>query len=238
VDLPPGLALPTSLGPVPLSGRLSNDATRPLVFAIAGFMPRRDALAWMAEQLPDLDVLTVNLPGMHSPRLEPNGVAPAARAFDEVLQRLAPGRRVVHVGLSTGALVALAMRPQSLVLVEPFFRPTEVWALVELYRTLIPEGDAALRQLADDYLGLYAGGVDHSALLDLAPATTSVLVGGVPLEPPREIAGLPSLTSEAERGAWRARGARLQVCEGVGHNVPEHARAALAAAIRDHAAVV
>ena len=238
MDLPANLALPTSLGRVPVAGRLSGDAARPLVFAIAGFMPRPDALAWMPGELPDLDVLTVNLPGMHSPRLEPNGIAPAARAFGEVLQRLAPGRRVVHVGVSTGALVALHMQPQSLVLVEPFFRPTEVWALVEIYDLLIPADDVALRRLADEYLGLYSGGADHGRLLDAAPAATTVLVGGVPLEPRRPIMGLPSLTSQAERAAWVARGARLEVCEGVGHNLPDNAPAAVAAAIRDRAAAL
>jgi pimeloyl-ACP methyl ester carboxylesterase len=238
MDLPANLALPTSLGPVPVAGRLSGDAARPLVFAIGGFMPRPDALAWMAHDLPDLDVLTVNLPGMLSPRLEPSGVEPAARAFGEVLQRLAPGRRIVHVGLSTGALVALHMRPRSLVLVEPFFRPLDLWALVELYGILIPPTDAPLRQLADDYLGLYSGGRDYTELLEAAPAATTVLVGGVPLEPRREVTGLPSLTSEPERAAWRARGAALRICQGVGHNLPDKAREALAAAIREHAAAV
>jgi hypothetical protein len=209
---------------IPLHGRLGRDASRPLVLAIAGFMPQVDSLGFIAPALPEADVLTAHLPGMHSPALEPNDPATAGAAFADSLRAVGEGRRVVVLASSAATPVALHLcgraAPHALVLIEPFLQPPKVWALMEFFRrTLAP--DHGLAPMAEAYLGLYSGEKDYRPLQRLAPARTWVLAGGVPLEPPRAMAGFPSFVSEAERESWRAAGAQVRICPGVGHKIAE-----------------
>jgi pimeloyl-ACP methyl ester carboxylesterase len=200
-------------------------------------MPQKGSLDWLPGALPEADVLTANLPGMHAPAVEPNDPATAAAAFARSLRAIGKGRRLVVLANSAATPVALQLcalaEVEGLVLVEPFLEPTKVWALVEIFGQLIRKDDAFLRGMADSYFGLYSGGKDYRPLQQLAPRRTCVLVGEIPLEPSRRMQGLPSFASEAERESWRASGAEVRVVPGAGHPIPEQAPEAMVAALRD-----
>ncbi|MDB5494460.1 MAG: hypothetical protein JWP86_1797 [Phenylobacterium sp.] len=71
------------------------------------------------------------------------------------------------------------------------------------------------------------------------PERTFVVVGEMPLEPPRPLTRLPSLTSEDERALWRAApGVELTVCAGAGHDIPRQAPSEMMAVLRTALATV
>jgi pimeloyl-ACP methyl ester carboxylesterase len=212
---------------LPVTGRLTQDPARPVVFALTGFMPLAGMFDFMISGVPEADVLTANLPGMHSPVVVPNDPPTAAAVFAEALQKAAPGRRLILLGASASTPVVLMMcarlRIEGLVLIEPFLEPMKVWALAETFTRRFPPNTPGFREMVDAYFGFFSGGRDYRPLQAHAPAKTHVVVGEIPLEPPRELRRLPSFTSEAERQSWREAGAEVHVCAGLGHDITQHA---------------
>lgn len=220
----------TSLGDVPVGGRFSTDPARAVLFVVQGLFSRPEALGWLSDALPAVDVALVRLPGFQTPALLSPGMEAAGAAYADVVAQLFHGRHVVTVGVSAGALPALSMGAERLVLVEPFLQPGKIWALRALLRQMGVDRDARMRAWVDAMLGLFTDpGRDYSPLLAHLAGSTDVLVGDEPLEPVRgDLGRFPSLTSDAERQVWQAaRGVRLHVCNNAGHNVPDEARQAL-----------
>lgn len=215
----------TSLGRVWLWGRPMRP-DRPLVLAISGAFPPRGYLWWLADDTADW--LFADLPGFHSLRLDETSIAAFAAAFDEALERVAPGRDVVALGVSTGALVAMSLqRARSVVAIEPFFRTAPLWAFHEfLARQPVTEAE---RQWSDAIFG----DKDYRPILRGLKVPCRAVVGDMPLEPRRLVRGLPSLTSSEDRAALRAHPLVTLTVEPGGHELPRDAiRRAVEGALR------
>lgn len=219
-------SIATSLGVVPVTGRLGAfEPSRPLVFVIRGAYPDPTSMHRLPDLLPEADVALVDLPGMHSAFFAEQGVEAFARGYDEVLAGRFPGRRTVALGLSTGALAALAMRsPERLVLMEPPLETGALWSFLprlarEAQRTTLGEARAWI----DAVFGVTADGVDgrdYRPLLTACRKPGVVMIGGVPLDPPRDLDHEPSyVTADAIGLVIRHPTLKLAVVGGVGHNI-------------------
>ncbi len=169
-----------------------------------------------------MDVARFHLPSNHSPPLTPNNLGTISRGLTLALETLYPGRPTVIFGLSTGALVALAVTARQVrrrVLVEPFLRTAHAWPLHDLPRVA---KDDAQRDLLWNVLGVADGRVeerDYRHLLDRLSTPTVALVGRTPLGERRPITAMPSLVDDADRALLRAH-PRVTVVEVEGgHNV-------------------
>lgn len=217
----------TSLGPVPLWGDFDRfRADRPLVFVVRGAFAAPDEWTIIAKWLPEADVVFAHLPGINTPLFAENSIAAFARGFDEILAGLSRSK-IYLLGLSTGALVALAMRSaDALIAVEPPLTPSAMWPLIPVFRSISAEHPLA-GQWVEDVFGITAdqsGNLDFGYLLaDCLPGF--VLIGGEPLAPERAIEAIPSLVTAADRAKIAATPClRVMVVPGAGHNVLAHAR--------------
>lgn len=193
----------TPFGPVWLWGR---DTGRPLVVVATGAF----AESWVYDRLqltlPAVDVVRFHLPSNHCPPLAPNNLGTISRGLTTALETLFPNRPTAIFGLSTGALVALAVTaPQvrRLVLVEPFLRTAHAWPLHDLPRIA---RDEAQRELLWNVLGVAEGKVearDYRHLLDRLSVPTVALVGRTPLGERRRVPAMPSLVDEVDRALLR-----------------------------------
>lgn len=224
-----GLMCRTSLGEVPVFFRPGRP---PLVFAIRGAFAGRETLTHLPAG--EEAWAFVRLPGFDCPWLADDGLTAAARAYDEVLDKMFPGTPVLVLGASTGCLPALAMRRETIgarLLIEPFFRTGGVWAWHEWLRgrTL---ADPKLADWVWRTFGVNAAGHEDRDYRQLVTEwrPTVALVGSEPLMPPRPMQAFPSFASEDDRAWLRAQGAELVVAEG-GHNLPMENPAAIRAVI-------
>lgn len=218
----------TSLGPVPLWGEFDRfDAARPMVFVIRGAFDELDSMTRFQDHAPDVDVALVHLPGMHSPYFADCSVHAFAQAFDEVLAALRRPR-VILLGLSTGALVAMAMQgADALIAVEPPLSPPAMWPLIPRLRTAAAQDPEVARWVE----GLFSMADYGDLLADCLPGV--VLLGGEALEPIRPVDRLPSLVSAADRERIATTPhLRVMTVPGVGHNIPAQAPGALLCALR------
>ncbi|THD74321.1 MAG: alpha/beta hydrolase [Phenylobacterium sp.] len=226
----------TRHGDLSFKAALAGDAGRPVLLVIRGLFSRADHMEELAAPLSaEADIVFAHLPGMHSPTLPGSDLTTITKAFREMMAERFADRRVVPTGVSAGCLVALGLAslPQvdAMVLVEPFLDVSQCWPLREFAAAKAAPGSTLLPWLKAFFGPNVAD--DFSPLANQAPARTAVLVGAVPLEPPRAMTRFPSLTSEAERAMWRARGAKVTVCPDAGHDVPARAPQALLAALRE-----
>ncbi|MBL8554274.1 MAG: hypothetical protein JNL41_08350 [Phenylobacterium sp.] len=235
----------TRLGVVPVTGRLGAfDLSRPLVFVIRGAYPDPELMHRLPDLLPEADVALVDLPGMHSPFFAEPGVEAFARGYDEVLATRFPGRRTVALGLSTGALAALAMQgPERLVLMEPPLETGALWPFLprlagEVRRTARREAKAWVEAV----FGVTAEGVegrDYRPLLTACRKPGVVMVGGVPLDPPRDLERPPSyVTADAIGLVIRHPTLKLAVIGGAGHNIIAEGGPAILDAVRQNLAAM
>ncbi len=221
----------TPLGPVVFHGR---DAGRPVMLFILGAFAERDQLDHVQALIPGVDVWRVHLPGNHCPPLAATPVGAFGSAISHALKETAAGRQVAVIGLSAGALVALALDQaliRRMLLVDPPLHPTLVWPF-EWFRGAMPAGgEDFVRRL----FGVTAEATeprDYRGLLERLTKPALVLVGSVALEPQRQLDRWPSLVDEDSRRLLAAHPlVDLQVIEGAGHNVisdqPERFWAAL-----------
>jgi len=213
----------TSYGPVPVWGEFDRfESYRPLLFVIRGAFPDLDSMTLLYRHLPEFDVALVHLPGMHSPFFSECSVNVFARAFDEVVVAL-DKRKIFALGLSTGALVALAMRgAESLILVEPPLSTADAWPLIPQFLEWGANNSDVARWI-DEIFGYSEQGVvnrDYTGLLENSSPGV-VLLGGAPLEPRRPFDRMPSLVTQADRARIAATPhLKAIVLPGVGHNVP------------------
>lgn len=187
------------------------------------------------------DVFHAHLPGNHCPHLDATTLGVWAAAYSRALQVEFPGRTVAIVGISTGAVLALAMRSPHighLVLVEPPLRPAAAWPLHAL-RTQAPEWGAAFLW---NVLGIGPDRIedrDYRHLLAQLTIPATVLLGSEPLEPKRPFQRMPSLVDEDTRAALAAHPTvEIWHAEGVGHNIPRDAGDLLQRALDRSAEVI
>lgn len=213
----------TALGPVPVWRRGRGESDLPLVLVIRGAFPPAHHMEDL--QLSGADAAFLHLPGFFSQTLTTTSIAAFAAAFDQVLAARFSGRTIVLLGVSTGALVALAMRAAEIrtrVLVEPVIRPAKAWPLVQvLRRVLVQYPQPAEAAWVEAIFGVTAEGVgalDYSEMVN-ARVPTWALVGSEPSQP---TLALPSLLDEADRRLLEDRGLEVRIAPG-GHDVPANA---------------
>jgi pimeloyl-ACP methyl ester carboxylesterase len=222
----------TSLGEVWMWGR---DTGKPIALVIAGAFADFAIYDRLQIVLPQFDVLRTHLPGNHCPELAATDVGVMAGGISQALAGRFAGRPTIAIGISAGALVAMALASpdlKALLLVEPFLRTLHVWpfrGMVEEYRA--PEQRAFLWNV----LGVRDGAAeerDYRGLAQGVRVPCRVLLGGIPLMPPRPLPNLPSLVDDEDRATFRAH-PLMTVTEvpGAGHNVAAQNLAAFRAAL-------
>ena len=226
----------TSLGPVPIWGRLESPE-RTLLFVVRGALPTFDHMFDLALLLADIDVALVHLPGMYTPFFAQSTPQVFGRAFDEVLATLGYGR-VVVVGVSMGGVAALAMKSPAvrrLILVDTPLSTGGLWPLHERFRKQVAANPPAQKWLWELF-GIGPSAVenrDYRPLLETMTVPATVFVGGQPLGEPRPVDEMPSLVSDEDR-ALSDRHPRVEVLvvKDAGHNVPRTGYALFIDALR------
>lgn len=172
----------TDLGPIRFLGR---DAGAPVVLVITGAFAMENQVDRLQDRFPSLDVLRAHLPGNHSPPMDIPSVGVFGAAFTAALDARFPGRPLVLVGLSVGALVAMATRARgtrAMLLVEPPLVITEAWPLEALPREAPPGNEEFLWNV----FGLGRAVIeprDYRPLVSQIGVPAHVLLGDPP--PPR-----------------------------------------------------
>ena len=210
----------TSLGEIWMWGR---DTGKPIALVITGAFAEFDIYTRLQLVLPQFDVLRTHLAGNHCPSLIDTSIGAMASAISQAMTSRFGGRPLIVLGISTGALVAMAVATpdlKALLLVEPFLRTLHVWpfrGMVQEYRSPgqqnflwkvlgVRDGEAAER--------------DYRHLARALRVPGHVLLGGVPLMPKRPLPILPSFVDEEDRATMRDQ-PLLNVTEvpDAGHNV-------------------
>lgn len=213
----------TPFGPVELLGR---DTGRPVQLVITGAFASENTLELNQDRFPDLDVWRTHLPGNHGPPLVATSVGVFAAAISQAVRQRLAGRRASVIGLSVGALVAMALDADlvdRLLLVEPPLRPDRAWPLRQLLDAMPPGGEDFVWQV----FGLAPGRSeprDYTGLLQRLQRPAVVVLGGEALLPQRERSGWPSLVDDESRRLIADHpGVEVQLMPGAGHHVLKEA---------------
>jgi pimeloyl-ACP methyl ester carboxylesterase len=215
------IEIETSLGRVAFVGRRQAVPASPALLVITGLFPPRDHMHDLAAAFPEREVLIGRLPGMFAPLLRVNSVEAFGQAYREAVAQALPARKVVTLGVSAGALVALQVPAAARVLMEPFLSIGAPLSQLLRERLTAQPDNAALARYLRELTGLTADGaedLDFSALLAAAEGPMWALVGDLAARP----AGLPTLTTETDRRRLVQHGARLvEGLPGTGHAFAE-----------------
>jgi len=194
----------TPLGEVWLWGR---DTGQPILLVVTGAFAEFEVYDRLQLAAPQFDVLRTHLPGNHGPELSDGSIEGMAAAISQAMVARFAGRPFVILGLSTGALVAMAIAApdlKALLLVEPFLRTLHVWpfrGMANHYR------EPAQQRFLWTVLGVRDGEAEERDYRRLARdlrVPGFVLLGGLPLQPPRQLPVLPSFVDEVDRATLRA----------------------------------
>lgn len=217
----------TPLGPIALwaqAGALTS--AKPLVLVITGAWAEADDMIRMPRAVaPDWDAAIMRLPGNGVPWLSETSIPAWAAATDAMIGTALKGRIVLAIGLSVGALVALALRApevRRIVALEPPLVMSKLWPIMARLHRRWPDFPAE-RPFLESVFGVMGEGRSEERTwfhLFEGAAPVEAILGGLPLMPPREVARFPSFVDEPER-MWLARrpGVRSHVFAGVGHNI-------------------
>ena len=201
---------------------------RPVVMGLPGILSAMENLAALGDGFGLLaDLCILRPPTERGAGLSATSVGDLADMVGGLMEQLYPDRPVVLVGVSSGALIALAVRAANLartVAIEPPLATGALWPIeVTLREHLKAQADPVLSAFAFETLGLDEARVEARSqlwVLDGLRVPVDVVLGDEPLEPVRAVTRFPSLVGEAERRALAARrGVRLHVVPGTGHNV-------------------
>ena len=210
----------TPLGDVWMWGR---DTGKPILLVVTGAFAEFGVYDRLQLVLPGFDVLRTHLPGNHSPPLIDTSVGVMGRALGLAMDARFADRPFVAIGVSTGAVAAMAMTSpglKALLLIEPFLRTAHIWPFGDM---LEPHPEPWQREFLWKVLGVREGERaerDYSGLVASLRVPGLVLLGAEPLEPPRRLAMLPSFVGEADRAVLRAQPLlRVTEAPGTGHNV-------------------
>lgn len=193
----------TAFGEIALSGR---DTGKPLFFVLPGLFTDERSGFDLQAAWPAADVLVGRVPGDGAPAFASPSIGVFGAAYSEALAMGFPARPIFIYGLSTGALIALALRGpiQGMFLVEPPLRTHDLWSLREALRQAGPNG---WEKLAWPLFGIddeRHEGRDYMPALAALSVPATVLAGGIPLMPRRPVPDQPSLVDECARAALRA----------------------------------
>ncbi|WP_304170142.1 alpha/beta fold hydrolase [Phenylobacterium aquaticum] len=223
----------TSKGDIPLWGRFGqHDASRPVLLVIRGAFGGRDDWTILVSAFPQADVVLAHLPGMYTPFLDRSSVPDFAAAFDEVITRMFANRRVVVMGLSIGGLVAMSLKAKEMAAVvacDPPLSTIGLWPMRDKLREIVTSELVTPSLLAwvENIFGVTPRGevnVDYRGVLGGTTVPTSIVVGGVPLEPERALAQFPSFVSSADREVLNAcPGLEVMLAPDAGHNLAKTA---------------
>jgi hypothetical protein len=225
----------TSLGPLPLWSEMGAlTSQRPVVVTITSAFADPDYMSRMQQVLGDAAAaLLMHLPGDTPSPLRETSIAAFARALGEVVAREFQARPVVLNGLGVGALVALAVRAapvRRVIAVEPPLVTGKLWPMLGglQQRLRIRPDDTRLHDFVREVFGVEPDAAPGRSYLPLLGDTTDppadVVLGEIPLMPPRPLDRYPSLVDTPERQALRSHPrVTLHVAAGAGHNVPLHA---------------
>ncbi|THD59342.1 alpha/beta hydrolase [Phenylobacterium sp.] len=216
----------TGLGPIPLwapPGALTS--AKPMVLVITGAWAPADEMIRTAQVVgPAWDAAVMRLPGNGTPVLAETSVAAWGGAVSDLIGIALAGRPVMLVGLSIGALVALAVRHPRvarIVALEPPLDTGKLWPLAERLQARWRETPAD-RTFLEAVFGQGAASLEgrtYGHLFAGAPPA-DVALGEVALYPERPLPRFPSFVDTPER-EWLARqpGVALHVAPGAGHNI-------------------
>ncbi len=218
-----GQRFETPLGPIELLGR---DTGRPIQVVITGAFASSNTLELNQDRFPELDVWRTHLPGNHCPPLVATSVGVFAAAISQALRQRLAGRTAQVIGLSVGALVAMALDADlvdRLLLVEPPLRPDRAWPLTQLLDAMPAGGEDFVWQvfgLAPDRREPR----EYTGLLDRLSRPAKLVLGGDALLPERDRTGWPSLVDDDSRRVLAAHLlVEVQVLPGAGHHVLKEA---------------
>lgn len=217
----------TALGVIPVwapPGDLESE--RPVLLTITGAWADGETMTRLPEVVgPGWTAVLMRLPGNDTPPLAETSIAAWAGAVDELIATAFAGRQVVVMGISIGALVALALRsPQvrRIVALEPPLETGKLWPMTEQLRArraAAPQ-DAAFIAEVFGVSDAAAEGRSYRHLVAAARVPIDVVAGEVPLMPPRVLERYPSFLDEADRAWLQAQPrVRLHVAPGAGHNI-------------------
>jgi len=202
------------------------EGTKPVVLVITGaWAEPQDMMKTPQVVAPAWDAAVIRLPGNDTPWLAETSIEAWARAVEALIGTVFSGRPVVLVGLSVGALVAVAVRsPQvrRILALEPPLVMSKLWPLLDRLKTRWRDAPDDRPFLAAVF-GVTGAGVAEERtwfhLFEGAPPT-DVVVGDVPLTPPRPLPRSPSFLDAPERAWLRAQpNVRLLIAPETGHNI-------------------
>ncbi len=222
-----------------------------MVLVIAGLFSPAEDLERLTDELGILaDACVVRITGDGAPAPGTFSLPALSGALGELIEATFPDRRVVVLGDSIGAVVALGVRAANLariVALEPPLIGSKLWPIVgPLREQLRKTRDPGARALIFELFGVdEAQQAERSYLpvLDGMATPVDVVLGESPLQPQRELDRFPSLVDATERRllAENPR-VRLHVAPGAGHNLvaeaPKVVANVLAEACRRAAATV
>ncbi len=169
-----------------------------------------DFLHELVDWFPGAGVVVAPFPGMGGSLTPTFDVADMARAVDTIIGSHFRNTAIVTYGVSTGCLVTLGLRSPEIfrhVATEPFFRTAPLWPLQRtLCEFLLAEPDKIGGALAAKELFGYTPPPvesqvdrDYRHVMDGISAPVEVILADRKLEPVRELATWPSLTSAEDR---------------------------------------
>lgn len=203
------------------------DPARPVVLVLPGMLTDFETPLSILHNVQILaDGYLLELPNTDGRALESCRIEELSQLVGELIESHFGERRVVAVGLSTGAVIALGVRARNLsriVAVEPYLATGDLWPVMEPLRERLRSGslDATGTRFVWEAFGVSRDRSEarsYRALLDGRAAPVDVVLGDVPLQPRRDLPRFPSFVDEADR-RWLAAlpGVRLhQVASG--HN--------------------
>ena len=202
------LQLRTSAGTFGCVGRVHTDRPRPCLLVVNGSFPDEKYLYDLADLFPGASVVVANLPGMGVPWSDA-GLPELTAGMEEALALLFRGLPTVVMGASTGNLLAFGLKASNIcrrVSVEPFFSTGDLWPFVADARQRMADNprNASIAAYLWRVFGIAPAALenrDYRHLLTGISVPTDVIVGGLPLLPPRKLTAWPSFTSQADRQA-------------------------------------
>lgn len=205
----------TALGAVPVWSRGVRGG--PLVVVIRGAFADEHDMEWLT--VPGAEMAFLHLPGFFSPPLVSTSIGAFATAFREALAAAFPDRPYGLIGVSTGALVSMAMPATAILAIEPFLTTGGLWPMQIYFRLKFGDRASPEADWAEAIFGFRSAPRDYRAALDALRAPTTVLLGDQPLGTERRVPQMPSLCSAEDRAVFaRHPAVTLQVVPG-GHNL-------------------
>jgi hypothetical protein len=188
------------------------DRSGPAILCVRGVWAPISYLVELFEHFPAADMVIGDLPGMWTPMAPVSTPETFARAYDEVIAELLPGREILALGVSTGALVTLGLNRAEVrghVLMEPFLRTANLWPLISDMRRRIQKfpQKPTLKTYIWELFGYSLDAVeerDFHHLLEGLRVPVRAVYGDLPLLPPRDLPRWPSLADEDTRAALAA----------------------------------